>query len=190
MKWCPLFSQSGGEILNVSRRLNRWPDAIITNKQSLEGINGELLANAFDKLIIIPNKPSYNDYNAAFQSIGAAEELLITLHGFLRIIPEAICHEYKMINSHPADIIAYPKLRGKDPVQRITEDMENIGVTMHKVSSIVDGGEIIAHQTYPNMLYDMKTNTDPILRKVGNELIIRRISEDLWVEYIQDILCK
>ena len=41
---------------------------------------------------------------------------LITLHGYLRIIPENICKQCKHIyNGHPGLINMYPELKGKDP---------------------------------------------------------------------------
>ena len=32
MKWVAFFSQTGSEIVNISKTINRWPDLVVTNK--------------------------------------------------------------------------------------------------------------------------------------------------------------
>lgn len=187
MKLISLFSRTGSEILNISRKRNRWPDAIITNKQTLEDVNGELLSNAYHSIIVIPDKPCINDYLTAFESIGAPDELFITLHGYLRIIPKEICDQYTMYNLHPGDIVNYEILKGKDPVQRITEDMTTIGCVLHRVSAELDSGEIIMHKTHNNMLRIPKgPYSDDVVRTVVNELILRQMAEDMWVDFLNN----
>ena len=61
MKWVAFFSQTGSEIVNISRAIDRWPDLVVTNKQDnktthvelvkrvrLENTTGELVQNTFN----------------------------------------------------------------------------------------------------------------------------------------------
>ena len=72
---------------------------------------------------------------------------LITLHGWLRIVPRDICEQYNIYNGHPGLINKHPELKGKDPQQRAFENIHRyskIGSVVHKVTPIVDDGEIIS----------------------------------------------
>jgi folate-dependent phosphoribosylglycinamide formyltransferase PurN len=142
--WVAFFSQSGTEIHNIIDRLGIRPAAIITNRQDDEGLN-PLLKQEKDRglnWIIIPRNPTLKDYKKALKGI---DDPLITLHGFLRIIPKEICKKYKNIyNLHPGLITEYPELKGKDPQKRAIEAGHKIaGAVIHKVTPIVDDGEII-----------------------------------------------
>ena len=45
MKWIALFSQTGSEICEVSKKIGRWPNWVVTNKQTWDNINPELIDN-------------------------------------------------------------------------------------------------------------------------------------------------
>ena len=47
--WKTFFSQSGSEIYEISNRIGRFPDAILTNKsfEEMDSINPDLLEKAF-----------------------------------------------------------------------------------------------------------------------------------------------
>ena len=142
--WKTLFSQSGTEIYEISKQLGRFPDAIITNKslENLEKINYKLLEEAYSKFVFIPRIATPEEYKTA---IGNAN--LVTLHGFLRILPPEVCYRYTIFNGHPGLITRYPELKGKDPQARAwTEYKENPrpfhGHVIHRVVSAVDEGAV------------------------------------------------
>jgi len=143
--WVAFFSQSGTEIQNIMDRAGIRPAAIITNKQDDEGLN-PFLKKSKDSgslnWIILPKNPVLKDYRKALKGI---DDPLITLHGFLRIIPKEICKKYKNIyNLHPGLITEYPELKGKDPQKRAIEAGHKIaGAVIHKVTPTVDDGEIV-----------------------------------------------
>jgi len=85
--WVTLFSQTGTEIFNLSKRLNRYPDVIITNKQDLTRANPALLAciPMNTKFIQLPVKPTTEEYLEHIP-----DNAFVTLHGWLRIIPPAV----------------------------------------------------------------------------------------------------
>ena len=144
--WIAFFSQSGTELHNIITHTGKIPAAIITNRQTDDGLN-ILFKEAKDKglynWITIPKNPELKDYKKALKPF---KNPLITLHGYLRIIPKDICKKYKNIyNLHPGLITEYPDLKGKDPqIRAIKAGYPTVGAVIHKVIPAVDEGEIIA----------------------------------------------
>lgn len=139
--WCTLFSQTGTEICDLSKTLNRVPDVIITNAPE-EKINPQIY-QLNTEIRRIPWKPTADQY---FAAIPKDLDILITLHGWLRIILPEVCEAFKgkILNGHPALISKFPELRGKDPQKRAWEGKYEIGgSTVHEVTPIVDAGAIL-----------------------------------------------
>jgi len=142
-KWITFFSQTGSEIVQVSKRLGRWPDVIVTNQrpESLRKISAELSDR---EIIILPNKPTVEDYLKVLSVIGKEETYIISLHGWLRIVPEEIIKKYPtMYNGHPGLITRYPELKGKDPQKKAWDlNLDTSGCVIHQVTAGVDEGPI------------------------------------------------
>ena len=141
--WIALFSQTGGEIVEISRALGRWPDVILTNKrpEHLREINSEIPR---ELLIEVPNRPTVEDYKKLIP-----EGSLVTLHGWLRILPKEICERYKIYNGHPGLISRFEHLKGKDPqIRAFKEKLPVMGCVIHKVTAGVDEGRIIAEEKF------------------------------------------
>jgi len=150
--WIAFFSQTGTEIYNLSNALGIYPDAIVTNKPSLEGINKELLCQTgfrdhkLNKTLLhfIPSKPTAKDY---LNIIKQFKTPVITLHGYLRIIPEDVCSRHDIYNLHPGLIDKYPSLKGFNPQERAFKENYNLaGCVIHRVVPEVDSGEILLSQ--------------------------------------------
>lgn len=142
--WIVFFTQTGSEIVDLIHFFNIRPDCIITNKQSIDDVN-PLLKEEIDsgRCIIrhIPGNPVVKDYLDALKEF---KNPIITLHGYLRIIPKEICEKYEIYNLHPGLITEYPDLKGKDPQLRaFQKKYEIVGCVLHKVVPEVDSGEII-----------------------------------------------
>jgi folate-dependent phosphoribosylglycinamide formyltransferase PurN len=143
--WIVFFSQTGTEIVDIAESLGRWPDKIITNKrpENLRKINDKLLGK---EIVYLPNKPSLKDYQ---EILNKHDDLIITLHGWLRIMPAEICNEYAIFNGHPGLITEYPELKGKDPQMRALEGKYPVmGCVLHKVTAGVDEGKVIAEERF------------------------------------------
>ena len=138
--WIAFFSQTGSEIVEVSKLLGRWPDCIVTNErpEHLRKIHPALE----DKhLVFVENKPTDEELSMVIGSYGNP---LITLHGWLRIIPPYICNRFEIYNGHPGLITEYPELKGKDPQQKAFDlELESSGCVIHRVTEGVDEGEIL-----------------------------------------------
>lgn len=141
--WIALFSQTGSEIANLSRELDRKPDYTFYNRRDFSNVKVDDYAQSdHDNIMNWLRKLKLSDY-------------IITLHGYLRIIPEDVClmHEGFIFNGHPAAIDLYPELKGKDPQERTWNERERypiIGSVVHAVSPRVDDGRIISSVHYSN----------------------------------------
>ena len=149
MRWvAAFFSQTGSEILNIINSTGVVPDVIITNRLRKDGtlknseiINKELLDRFGSRIVYIPVKPSVDDYKNALDGKGDG---LISLHGYLRILPPEICKKYSIVNLHPGLITKYPILKGKDPQEKAYNlGLKTSGAVIHEVIAEVDSGKIL-----------------------------------------------
>lgn len=151
--WVTFFSQTGTEIYDLSNELGVYPDGIIHNKHNNNGINPKLIElttfratklNMTHCWCHIPPNPNLQDYKNVLSNFNNP---VITLHGFLRIIPKEICEKYEMYNLHPGLIDKFPALKGFNPQERaFTEGYKLAGCVIHKVTPGVDEGEILMSQ--------------------------------------------
>jgi len=142
--WIVFFSQTGNEIVEISKSLKRWPDLIITNKRPdhLRAINPDLE----EKVVYVENRPSTEELE---EILSKYDNPIITLHGWLRVMPASICEKYSIFNGHPGLITEYPELKGKDPQIRAFEGKYPVmGCVLHKVIAGVDEGRVIAEERF------------------------------------------
>lgn len=174
-KWIAFFSQTGGEIVNLSKRLGRWPDLIVTNRRDFNGVVDELPRGLIYK---IPEKPCIEDYRSALFGIDK-KTALITLHGYLRVVPAEIC-DYNIFNLHPGLITRYPELKGFNPQEKAYKlHLPVSGVVIHKVIPEVDSGEILIEKPLPI--------EDKSLEEIYVEL--HDLATEAWVEFLKGVLC-
>ena len=172
--WIALFSQTGSEIADLSSALNRDPDFVITNTE-LNRVNPNVhvdyrLNNEEAKTLNILEDLDFN-----------IEKTLITLNGWLKIVPPDKCNNYNIYNGHPGLITKYPELKGKDPQKRVWENMglyPEIGSVVHRVVAEVDAGEVVVEKS---------------VKAIGgawNDHLsaLRRTSFDAWVEFLKEHL--
>lgn len=177
-RWVAFFSHTGTEIYNLSNRLKRVPDRIVVNKSpGDETINEDLLwlinSNNID-LVYTKNRPDAEDYDRLIKD----HDSVVTLHGWMRIVPAVICGSYKIYNLHPGLITKYPELKGADPQTRAfneqTKTYHDVGCVIHKVSPGVDEGKVLAQASMFNDFY-------------SEEQMCCRLSSmalDLWEQFL------
>lgn len=171
--WIAFFSQTGSEIVDLAKSLGRWPDAIVTNQRpaGLRVINRELKES--DALVTVSNKPNVTELE---EVLGYYKDPIVTLHGWLRIMPAKICESYEIFNGHPGLITEYPELKGKDPQIRAFEGKYPVmGCVLHKVTAGVDEGKVIAEQRF---------NTFEITEEEMWK-VTRDRSLYLWIEFLK-----
>ena len=150
VNWIALFSHSGKEIADLSEALGFRPKVIFTDN---------LDANKWDSRLITGHNVSI-PFEGDFSVKGVREtiykdlrdekydsKLLITLHGFMGIIPKDLCESRFIINGHPGLSHIYPDLIGKDPQEKVATNISRypmIGSIVHKVSPEIDSGELFS----------------------------------------------
>ncbi len=172
-KWITFFSQTGAEIADLSENIGRWPDLIITNSRPdhLRTIDPRIVEYGYTE---VPNKPTVSDLDTVLQ-----DNAVITLHGWLRIMPGVICDKYLIYNGHPGLITKYPELKGKDPqVKAHKLGHEVAGAVIHKVTAGVDEGRIIMEEYFNATQLDL----DSLFR------ILRDRSLYMWSNLLKQVL--
>lgn len=155
MRWAAMFSQTGSEICNLSEKIGRYPDLVISDNTNMSSIIDPRLElncsnirwSKYKGLSTEQKLAYYRDYLDRFD--------VITLHGWLNIIPPEICNEFKIFNGHPGLINYYPELKGKDPVEKVWDNIGcyiYVGSVIHEVTKEIDCGKIIcyAKESYVN----------------------------------------
>ena len=139
--WIALFSQTGREIIDITKRVDRVPDLIISNNNSgnienyVDGVEYRWLTTSEE----------YTTLDILDEVVDDPENTLITLNGWLRIVPPDKCTKYNIYNGHPGLITKYPELKGHNPQWRAWKNIhkyDTVGSVVHKVVEEVDAGEI------------------------------------------------
>ena len=173
--WIALFSQTGSEIADLSESINRKPDFVITNAD-LDDIDSRVsvdfrVNNEEAKTLDILENLDFN-----------IDKTLITLNGWLRIVPPDKCNMYNIYNGHPGLITKYPELKGKDPQKRVWENIASyskIGSVVHRVVAEIDAGEVIVEKsTRTRDIYNLDKAYDAL----------RKTSFDAWIEFLKEHL--
>ena len=172
MNWVAFFSQTGSEIVNICERINKWPDLIVSNRQDgFDKINSKLI-NGKSRILFVEKKPTVQRYREAIR-----DGSIVTLHGWLRIIPPEICDEYEIYNGHPGLITRWPELKGKDPQNKAFYSRhETAGCVIHEAVAEVDSGKILKEGS-------VKIKGLP-LDQVYSKL--HEVSVNLWVEFLTE----
>lgn len=177
VRWIALFSKSGAELNTVSERLGRYPDLIVTNRNTLDGVDKTLARKGVFRAM--PRAPDVRDYMDAFGAAPTGTQL-ITMHGFMRIVPARICDRHTIWNMHPGWVTRYPQLKGRDPQQRALElGLPSTGVTLHRATAELDGGPIVMERA---CRIAPGTTLDALCAA------LTAMSVDLWVEFISSQL--
>ena len=174
--WVTFFSQTGSEIYKISKRLNRAPYIIITNKtkDKILDINPDLFDEYIDKIVWLSKKPTVTEYIQVIPG-----DAFVTLHGWLRIVPPEICEMYEIYNLHPAPIHleGYDKYKGKDPQVRIFEDKAKYsGNVIHKCIAELDAGEILAKNEFEVSGFDL----DMVFKLTHSK------AAELWCSFLEN----
>lgn len=147
MKWAALFSQTGSEICNLSEAIGQYPDLVISDNVNEANIIDSRIELNCKKLLWRKYKGLTTEEKLDYYRKHLSDYDIITLHGWLNIVPAVICNEYKIYNGHPGLITRYPELKGKDPQIRFAENIQNYpiyGSVVHRVTPEVDEGEVVS----------------------------------------------
>lgn len=175
--WVAFFSQSGTELLNIIDETGIVPDVICTNNPKWADT---AIGSTYSRRIDYRSKWTEMSY---LDALTVTTKPIITLHGWLRIIPESVCDFYTIYNGHPALVSKYPNLKGLNMQEAVINEVElypTIGSIIHEVVPEVDAGKILIDIEVPNF-------------KVHNREVIYQVLRDTslrsWLEFLPTILC-
>ena len=194
-KWVSFFSQTGSEIVAISQALGRWPDYIVTNRMDDDNINPALLnkcnyntaGESRSTLIRIPKWPRDIDYMNIADYMGYSilngkwkDNVLVTLHGYLRILPTCFCDNTRIYNGHPGLITKYPELKGFNPQKKAFEagTYKTVGSVIHEVIPELDSGDVVTEGEIINDFDNLENCT----------LALHDLSIQLWTKFLKDKL--
>lgn len=150
-----LLSGSGSNLQAIidqiaEGRLNARIMAVISNKADAYGLERAKKAGIPTEVIEHHQFDSRESFDAQLiKTIDKYQPKLIVLAGFMRILTDDFVNHYygRMINIHPSLL---PRYRGLHTHRRALEagDFEH-GLTIHYVSSELDGGPVILQNTVP-----------------------------------------
>ncbi|MDA3080012.1 MULTISPECIES: phosphoribosylglycinamide formyltransferase [unclassified Campylobacter] len=150
-----LFSGSGSNLQSILDKLHgKIFDDIkievvltLTNKPNAYGI--KRAENFGLTSVVIDNKNfvSRQEFDKkVVEEIKKSGAELTVLAGFMRILTPFFCDNIKAINLHPSIL---PLFKGAHAIdESFDSDMQVGGVSVHWVSAELDGGKIIAQQTF------------------------------------------
>ena len=189
MKWVAFYSQTGSEIVNISKQIKRWPDLVVSNRQEDRGTNIELIYKRSTgnlPFVRLPKWPKEIDYLKAADALNYSilnddwsKDVFVTLHGYLRILPPDFTRSSNIYNGHPGAIDIYPELKGFNPQKKAWEAKhDRVGCVIHKVTPELDDGPIVA-----NAIIDNNFNTYEELEKA-----LHVESTKLWINFLNERL--
>lgn len=175
-KWIAFFSQTGSEIVRLSKLLGRVPDLIVTNNKQDKIKYHEKLSSLGNVIMIGTHKQIMEYFSKT--NIYDPKDTVITLHGYLRIVTPEVINRYEIYNGHPALINQYPQLKGKDSQERTWDNWilyPTVGSVVHRVNEQVDDGEIVSWVEQKNNA----VNKDDLYR------ILAYTSGQSWVNFLR-----
>jgi len=174
--WITFFSQTGSEITNIASFFKILPTRIVTNRNNTNGVNPWInfqIKKEPSRIVHISSKPTVDEYHSVLKQY---KNPLVTLHGYLRIIPKEICEKYEIYNLHPGLITKYPDLKGKDPQERaFNKQYDTAGCVIHRVIPEVDSGDIVLEHEIDIRHKD--------LDRVYNDL--HALGSSMWIQFLK-----
>lgn len=175
-----LFSGKGSNFAHIVKTLHKQEFEVVvalTNNSNAEGIK---IAHAASIPLEIIDSKIYES-REAFDAV-VVERLqqynpdLTVLAGFMRILTPVFTQQIKSINLHPSLL---PRHKGLHAIEKsYADEFPQGGVSVHYVTSELDGGEIILQN---------KISKEGLNFEAYDE-IIRRIEKDALVEAIKKVL--
>lgn len=103
----------------------------------------------------------------------------IVLAGYMRVLSSCLldAFENKIVNIHPSLL---PAFKGKDAIgQAIDAGAQIMGVTVHFVNAELDGGAIIAQQSFPVKIGSTRDEIENEIHRIEHRLYPKALQQ-LW----------
>jgi phosphoribosylglycinamide formyltransferase-1 len=146
-----LFSGEGKNLENIIKTLHVGKKLnvvrAISNKKDANGLKRAKKYNIPTTIIESSNFTDRKEFDRVLvEEIQKESFDLVVLAGFMRILTPVFTKQIRAINIHPSLL---PLFRGAGALKKSFEsDEAEAGVTIHKVNEELDGGEIIAQESF------------------------------------------
>ena len=176
-----LFSGEGSNLLNIIERLHLKEvqvAAAITNRPKAGGIAKAKAHQVPVEIIDHTDFDNRESFDAKLlEIIKSYDPDLVVMAGFMRILTPVVTDKIKAINVHPSLL---PLFKGGNAIEESFHSSEpEGGISVHWVSSELDGGEVITQDSF------FKTEEESI---ESFTLKIRNLEHKLLPETIVQIL--
>ena len=164
-----LFSGKGTNFAHLADTFQGQIALAVTNNPNALGIEVAKAHNIPLDIIDSTNFESRESFDEVLvQTIKKANADLVVLAGFMRILTPIFTDNVKAINLHPSLL---PRHKGVDAIRRSFDDeyFEG-GVSVHWVSSELDGGEIILQRSIAKAGLDFESY-DNTIRALEKEIL-------------------
>jgi phosphoribosylglycinamide formyltransferase 1 len=119
------------------------------------------------------DRAGWNDALAA--QIETFEPDLVVLAGFMKLLAPSVVRRFKIVNTHPAMLPAFP---GAHPLRdALRAGATSTGVTVHWVDEGVDTGAVIIQQAVPIELGDDEDSLRERVQAVEKPLYVQAIRQ-------------
>jgi formyltetrahydrofolate-dependent phosphoribosylglycinamide formyltransferase len=120
-----------------------------------------------------PDRAAWNDELAA--ALGKHDPELVVLAGFMRVLAPAVVTRFRIVNTHPALLPAFP---GAHAIRdALAAGVASTGVTVHWVDEGVDTGPVIAQQAVPVEAGDDEESLRARVQAVEKPLYVRTLKQ-------------
>ena len=171
-----LFSGKGTNFAHIVKTLHHKGFEVVvalTNNPNAEGI--KIAQSASIPLEIIDSKAcqSREDFDTmVVERLNQYDPELTVLAGFMRILTPVFTEQIKSINLHPSLL---PRHKGLNAIEKSYQDeYSNGGVSVHYVTSELDGGEIILQKEIAKNGMDFGAY-DQKIRSIEKEALVDAI---------------
>jgi phosphoribosylglycinamide formyltransferase-1 len=148
--------------------------AVLSDVPDAQVIERAKIANIETK--VIPYRKPRSEWDKElFDYVSSKSPDLVVSVGFMRILNSEFVSTFKVINSHPALLPAFP---GAHAVRDALAAGTNVtGCTVHWVDEGIDTGKIIAQKEVEVLPNDDESSLHERIKIVERELIVKAIKE-------------
>jgi phosphoribosylglycinamide formyltransferase-1 len=119
-----------------------------------------------------------SEWNRAFEkALGEYAPDLVVLAGFLRILDAQVVERFRMVNTHPALLPAFPGVGIRAVRAALAAGVKITGATVHWVDEGVDTGPIIAQVAVPVLAGDDEHTLFDRIKAAEKPLYVQAIRE-------------
>lgn len=176
-----LFSQTGKECLEIINHFKQFPAALVLHQNKRLKVCEELANTPGINRYTLPVKPTVSDYLKIFSRF---DNPIISLHGYLRLIPKEISENFFLVNGHPG-LVQYSIggnldiIKGLDAQETLWKNRENyqaVGSIVHQVIPETDSGRIES--------IDIRKNTAETKDEMYS--LLRKTSLQSWIQFFEN----